>query len=78
MPLEKSCPVLLTGQASQQNRTQRCFAGQSGWKECALRCAVIVRSPVRAPRRRGALPLAAGGTLRRAAPASSTRGRAYA
>lgn len=54
------------------------FAGQIGWKECALQCAVIVRSPLRAQRRRGALPHTVNGTVRRAALASSTRGCAYA
>jgi len=54
------------------------FAGQVGWEECAPQCAVMVRSRVRTGRPRGALPHAIQGTIRRAATASSTRGRAYA
>jgi len=49
------------------------FARQIGWEECALQCAVMVRSPVRAQKQRGALPLAVSGTVRRAVTRSRSR-----
>ena len=75
----KSCPVLLTASSRQQNRTQLWLRESD--RMSGVRASVRghgAQASARTGRQRGALHHAVNCTVRRAALASSTRGRAYA